>query len=157
MSTFVRQIAFTDCSSLPFIDDNDCGLGIAVRTYLDDLPLQPKPTSEEARDEVKSKGKEWFQHSDSFNGNLERAFKLWDAVGTLFSCLNVANLCRYTKVPRMRARSSRMESLGLRPINGCRRGDDSGICHESQPYSRNLLSAGVVTVYLIPPCCISRS
>ncbi|EIT82188.1 XPG I-region protein [Aspergillus flavus] len=65
---------------LPFIDDNDCGLGIAVRTYLDDLPLQSDPTSPEARAEVKSKGKEWFQHSDSFTGNLDLAFKLWDAV-----------------------------------------------------------------------------
>ncbi|GAB1214480.1 hypothetical protein ATERTT37_003643 [Aspergillus terreus] len=65
---------------LPFIDDNDCGLGIAVRTYLDDLPLQADPLSAEARAEVKSKGKEWFQHSDSFTGNLDMAFKLWDAV-----------------------------------------------------------------------------
>jgi hypothetical protein len=51
-----------------------------VRTYLDDLPLQADPTSPEARLEVKSKGKEWFQHSDSFTSNLEKAFKLWDAV-----------------------------------------------------------------------------
>ncbi|KAJ5939143.1 hypothetical protein N7466_002277 [Penicillium verhagenii] len=65
---------------LPFIDDNDCGLGIAVRTYLDDLPLQTNPTSPEARAEVKSKGKEWFQHSESFTGNLDQAFKLWDSV-----------------------------------------------------------------------------
>ncbi|KAJ5101805.1 hypothetical protein NUU61_004027 [Penicillium alfredii] len=65
---------------LPFIDDNDCGLGIAVRTYLDDLPLQANPTSPEARTEVKAKGKEWFQHSESFTGNLDQAFKLWDAV-----------------------------------------------------------------------------
>ncbi|CAI7675586.1 unnamed protein product [Penicillium manginii] len=65
---------------LPFLDDNDCGLGIAVRTYLDDLPLQTNPTSPEARAEVKSKGKEWFQHSESFTGNLDLAFKLWDAV-----------------------------------------------------------------------------
>ncbi|OQE27803.1 hypothetical protein PENSTE_c004G02699 [Penicillium steckii] len=65
---------------LPFIDDNDCGLGIAVRTYLDDLPLQANPTSPEARAEVKSKGKDWFQHSESFTNNLDLAFKLWDAV-----------------------------------------------------------------------------
>ncbi|KAJ5312514.1 hypothetical protein N7508_003344 [Penicillium antarcticum] len=65
---------------LPFIDDNDCGLGIAVRTYLDDLPLQANPTSPEARADVKAKGKEWFQHSESFTGNLNLAFKLWDAV-----------------------------------------------------------------------------
>lgn len=67
-------------SRLPFIDDNNCGLGIAVRTYLDDLPLQANPTSPEARAEVKSKGKEWFQHSESFTGNLGTAFNLWDAV-----------------------------------------------------------------------------
>ncbi|KAL2011533.1 hypothetical protein VTN00DRAFT_4251 [Thermoascus crustaceus] len=65
---------------LPFIDDNDCGLAIAVRTYLDDLPHHPEPTSQEARSEVKAKGKEWFQHSDSFTGNLDMAFRLWDAV-----------------------------------------------------------------------------
>ncbi|CAG8268272.1 unnamed protein product [Penicillium olsonii] len=65
---------------LPFIDDNDCGLGIAVRTYLDDLPLQANSTSPEARADVKAKGKDWFQHSESFTGNLDLAFKLWDAV-----------------------------------------------------------------------------
>lgn len=70
----------TTSTRLPFIDDNDCGLGIAVRTYLDDLPLQADPTSLEARQEVKSKGKDWFQHSESFTGNLDLAFKLWDAV-----------------------------------------------------------------------------
>lgn len=69
---------------LPFINDNDCGLGIAVRTYLDDLPLQSDPTSSEARAEVKAKGKDWFQHSDSFSGNLDMAFKLFDAVSPHF-------------------------------------------------------------------------
>lgn len=69
------------CSRLPFIDDNNCGLGIAVRTYLDDLPLQADPTSVKAREEVKAKGKDWFQHCENFIGNLDIAFKLWDAVG----------------------------------------------------------------------------
>ena len=67
---------------LHFINDNDCGLGIAVRTYLDDLPAQTNSTSPEARAETKAKGKAWFQHSDSFSGNLDLAFKLWDAVST---------------------------------------------------------------------------
>ncbi|KAF3483463.1 XPG I-region protein [Arthroderma uncinatum] len=66
--------------SLPFIDDNDCGLAIAVRTYLDDLPQEPEPTPQIVRDEVKAKGKEWFQHSHSFSENLDTAFHLWDAV-----------------------------------------------------------------------------
>jgi hypothetical protein len=58
-------------------------LGIAVRTYLDDLLNQNNPTSEESREEVKSKGKEWFQHSESFTGNLERGFNIWDSVSIL--------------------------------------------------------------------------
>lgn len=66
--------------SLPFIDDNDCGLGIGVRTYLDDLPQQAEPTSPSVRAEVKAKGKDWFQHSHSFVENLDLAFQLWDAV-----------------------------------------------------------------------------
>ncbi|KAK2741084.1 hypothetical protein FQN55_008488 [Onygenales sp. PD_40] len=66
--------------SLPFIDDNNCGLGIAVRTYLDDLPQQAEPTSPKVRAETKAKGKDWFQHSESFSANLDMAFKLWDAV-----------------------------------------------------------------------------
>lgn len=81
---------------LPFIDDNDCGLGIAVRTYLDDLPHHPEPTSPEARAEVKAKGKEWFQHSDSFTGNLDAAFKLFSAVSGvafLFATLRICNIC----------------------------------------------------------------
>ena len=77
------ETTITDLARLPFIDDSNCGLGIAVRTYLDDLPLQNDPTSPEARAEVKAKGKEWFQHSESFTGNLDMAFKLWDAVSDL--------------------------------------------------------------------------
>lgn len=74
---------WTDMSvKLPFINDNDCGLGIAVRTYLDDLPLQGTSITPEARAEVKAKGKDWFQHSDSFSGNLDMAFKLFDAVSS---------------------------------------------------------------------------
>lgn len=42
--------------------------------------MQGNPTSPESRTEVKAKGKDWFQHSDSFSGNLDLAFKLWDAV-----------------------------------------------------------------------------
>lgn len=66
---------------LPFVDDNDCGLGIAVRTYLDDLLYQPESSSPKTREEVRAKGKEWFQHSESFEDNLDAAFTLWDAVG----------------------------------------------------------------------------
>ncbi|EZF76031.1 hypothetical protein H105_02563 [Trichophyton soudanense CBS 452.61] len=80
---------WTDLSlSLPFIDDNDCGLAIAVRTYLDDLPQEPEPTTEAIREEVRAKGKEWFQHSHSFSENLDMSFQLWDAV---FKAIQAAN------------------------------------------------------------------
>ena len=67
---------------MPFIDDNDCGLGIAVRTYLDDLTNYDDMPMEEAVEKVKAKGRTWFQHGHSFAGNLDKAFKLWDAVYT---------------------------------------------------------------------------
>lgn len=74
------MFAHTNKYRLPFVDDNDCGLGIAVRTYLDDLLYQPESSSPKTREEVRAKGKEWFQHSESFEDNLDAAFTLWDAV-----------------------------------------------------------------------------
>ncbi|KAI9820999.1 MAG: hypothetical protein M1826_000778 [Phylliscum demangeonii] len=66
---------------LPFIDDNDCGLGIAVKSYLDELAAYPDPTSAEAKDTAQAKGAtEWFAHSIDMRGDLEIAFRLWDAV-----------------------------------------------------------------------------
>ncbi|KAI9678574.1 MAG: hypothetical protein M1817_005631 [Caeruleum heppii] len=66
---------------LPFIDDNDCGLGIAVKSYLDELAAEPNPTSPERRSEAKAKGAEaWFPHSVDMAGGLASAFRLWDAV-----------------------------------------------------------------------------
>jgi hypothetical protein len=68
---------------MPFIEDNDCGLGIAVRTYLDDVPHEADELSPESCAAIKSKGKEWFQHSEDFTENLETAFTLWDAVSAM--------------------------------------------------------------------------
>lgn len=66
---------------LPFIDDYDCGLGIAVKSYLDELAAHPDPTSAEARNQAKAKGREeWFLHSLDVKGDLDVAFRLWDAV-----------------------------------------------------------------------------
>ena len=78
---------FTDLSiELPFVDEKDCALGIAVRTYFDELTAQSDPTSSASRAAVKSKGKNWFQHCMNFAGNIDAAFRLWDAVG-LPSCI----------------------------------------------------------------------
>jgi hypothetical protein len=108
-------------SRLPFVDDNNCGLGIAVRTYLDDLPCQGDPTSPEARAEVKGKGKEWFQHSESFEGNLKRGFKLWDAVSTCLKSSGDADRLRSTKERRARARRLKRQRCLRMPTAGWRR------------------------------------
>ncbi|KAI5299329.1 hypothetical protein KEM55_002304, partial [Ascosphaera atra] len=67
---------------MPFIDDNDCGLGLAVRTYLETLHLEDykDPTSERVREDVKAKGQSWFHYIDSFKGNLVTGFGIWEAV-----------------------------------------------------------------------------
>ncbi|KAH0547560.1 hypothetical protein FGG08_000285 [Glutinoglossum americanum] len=66
---------------LPFLDDNDCGLGIAMKSYLDELAMNPDPTSEETKSQAKIKGpEEWFPHSVDFAGDLQIAWKLWDAI-----------------------------------------------------------------------------
>lgn len=67
---------------LPFINDNDCGLGLAVRTYLETLHLTDyvDPTKEEVRKEVKEKGQKWFNYIDSFSGSLDTGFRIWEAI-----------------------------------------------------------------------------
>ena len=71
----------TSTHSLPFLKDNDCALGIAVKHYLDELAAQSDPTSSTARESIKEKGsKSWFPHAVDFADNLASAFELWDAV-----------------------------------------------------------------------------
>lgn len=76
--------SYTDTSfSLPFLLDVDCALGVAVKSYLDDLADSQDPTSPETRQHVKTKGVgPWFPHAVDFEGDLERAFSLWDAVSS---------------------------------------------------------------------------
>lgn len=75
--------------SLPFTDDNDCALGIAVLTYLDHVALQDDSSSPTAKAASKAKGgSEWFLHITSFEDNLEKAFRLWDHVS-----LSTQRLC----------------------------------------------------------------
>lgn len=74
------QVTNSGCS-LPFLRDVDCALGIAVKSYLDELSAQNEPTSPNARESVKEKGaNEWFPHAIDFQGDLHRAFALWDSV-----------------------------------------------------------------------------
>lgn len=61
--------------------DIDCALGIAVKSYLDELAGSEDATSAEVHEEVRSRGVgAWFPHAVDFVGDLQRAFKLWDAV-----------------------------------------------------------------------------
>lgn len=95
-------------------------MGIAVRTYLDDLPLQANSTSPEARADAKAKGKDWFQHSESFTGNLDLAFKLWDAVSipTLRYIEQKLTSSRSIEARSRRARNSKTQSFGVTLTNG---------------------------------------
>ncbi|KAF1815441.1 hypothetical protein P152DRAFT_185644 [Eremomyces bilateralis CBS 781.70] len=73
---------FTDLGlELPFLLSNDCGLGIAVKSYLDELVGASDRSSAEVKESVKERGAtEWFPHSVEFAKNIDKAFVLWDAV-----------------------------------------------------------------------------
>lgn len=63
----------TDCASLaamlPFENEPNLALGLVVKSYLDEL-------SSTAPADVRS----WFSHVHDFEGNLKKAWKMWDAV-----------------------------------------------------------------------------
>jgi len=73
----------TDSDSLPFLDDNGTGLGVATSTYLDAVVK----AKDEDKDNVKRqfRGQEdpfrWFSFVPNMSRALDDAFKLWDAVG----------------------------------------------------------------------------
>ncbi|KAL1302303.1 hypothetical protein AAFC00_002718 [Neodothiora populina] len=83
--TVTRDLSLAELADvsfdLPFLLETDCALGIAVKSYLDELAGHPDPSSPEAREETKTTGvSPWFPHAKNFVGDLEKAFKLWDAV-----------------------------------------------------------------------------
>lgn len=67
---------------LPFLLDNDCGLGLLVNNYLFELykELKGDPTSEETRLKAKEAQQRTFAQAVDPEGDLRRAFALWDAV-----------------------------------------------------------------------------
>ncbi|EKG16520.1 DNA repair protein [Macrophomina phaseolina MS6] len=73
---------YTDLGiKLPFLLPNDCAMGIAVKSYLDELHIQPDPTTPEAKASTKTRAaRDWFPESLDLSGDLDIAFKLWDAV-----------------------------------------------------------------------------
>lgn len=65
--------------SLPFISDVDVGLGIAVKTYLDDHCTPGSSRAEKTA--VKEKyARELIPHSVNFSEDLDLSFKFFDAV-----------------------------------------------------------------------------
>ncbi|KAI9838145.1 MAG: hypothetical protein M1837_002640 [Sclerophora amabilis] len=70
---------------LPFLDDHDYGLGIAVKMYLDEVAQYSSdnstPASEGVRKEMKERGnRDWFPQVENLEGDLDRAFRLFDAI-----------------------------------------------------------------------------
>jgi hypothetical protein len=69
--------------SLPFINDNGCGLAIATRTYLDAINKDGVQPTDKLKGQIKAQEDPytWFQFVPNLSRNLDNAFKLWDAVG----------------------------------------------------------------------------
>ncbi|KAH8144938.1 uncharacterized protein LAJ45_11059 [Morchella importuna] len=65
---------------LPFIDEVSAGLGIAVKTYLDELSNEPEPTTEEAKQRQKEKLPKMFAQAVDIVADVALAFKVWDAM-----------------------------------------------------------------------------
>ncbi|KAI4166494.1 MAG: hypothetical protein LQ343_008005 [Gyalolechia ehrenbergii] len=65
--------------TLPFFEEDNCGLGVAVLQYLDELSVRSEPTSEATRNETKSRGPGLIKYCD-FELSLQHGFQLWDAV-----------------------------------------------------------------------------
>jgi Temperature dependent protein affecting M2 dsRNA replication len=85
-------------TSLPFINDNGCGLAIATRTYLDAINKDGVQPTDKLKGQIKAQEEPytWFQFVPNLSKNLDNAFKLWDAVG-LYSSLS----CEPTNISKV--------------------------------------------------------
>lgn len=112
----------TDSFRLPFSLPNDCALGIAVKSYLDELVVHQDPTSQETKDTVlDTASQKWFPICVDLPADLKVAFQLWDAVCIcLFCCLEVLinMICRFMLASRLRANWSRSARSGMRLMIG---------------------------------------
>jgi hypothetical protein len=81
--------------SLPFLNDNGCGLGIATRTYLDAINKDGTQPTDKLKGQIKAQEDPytWFRFVSNLTKNLDSAFKLWDAVSGGFpSASGAANV-----------------------------------------------------------------
>ena len=66
---------------MPFSEELNAGMGIAVKTYLDELVNHPEPTLEETRYQAHAQVlPRMLSQTIDVTANLQRAFRLWDAV-----------------------------------------------------------------------------
>ncbi|KAK6363233.1 hypothetical protein TWF730_000676 [Orbilia blumenaviensis] len=73
-----KQIGLT----IPFVEDTNAGLGIAVKTYLDELTNTEDPTSYETRLRIQKEQliPQMFVQSVDVMADVGKAFRLWDAI-----------------------------------------------------------------------------
>lgn len=64
---------------MPFADDNDIALGIAVKTFLDDH-VDPSQATDERRKKRSAYAKDFLPHSVNFPEDLDTAFHFFDAL-----------------------------------------------------------------------------
>lgn len=75
-----RELSPSDYSTLgcnlPFVQDCDLGLSLVVKSFLDELSNDSSKRSDITR---------WFNHAYDVPGDLEKAWKMWDAVSNYSS------------------------------------------------------------------------
>jgi hypothetical protein len=64
---------------LPFLLHNDCVLGLAVSTYFSEIIGAANPSSD-AKDAALERGSHLLMFATDYEGDIGKAFKLWDAV-----------------------------------------------------------------------------
>lgn len=112
---------------LPLLLSNNNALGVAVKSYLEELIQHPDPTSAEAKASVKTTAQEyWFPKCINVVEDLATAFSLWDAVSSIKAYLyfTLVNDCdRYMRVLNHLRIFSRTKSFGTVPTSGSVTGD----------------------------------
>lgn len=72
---------------LPFIDEPNSCLGIAAKTYLDELCSENEPTSDDVKSKHMEKLREMIPQAVDIIGDLELGFRVWDGVSnSLITC-----------------------------------------------------------------------
>ena len=81
-SMFLRRCRVcANVSSLPFVIQNDCALGLEVNAYFDELCSLENPYAAETKKRAIKRNKEMiFSYVTDYEGDLQKVFSLWDAL-----------------------------------------------------------------------------